>query len=116
MKKLLFLSTLLLALAGPTQAQTAPVSIVVVRIYEDIDHIRTVTIRSDGKSETLDFVNGRKDEGLQRSAMGYYQLVSSLYREGYVLQSTITPSGVPISNANGAQFGGFATLVFVKKS
>lgn len=104
MRKLLFLSACLLALAArPVMAQTASPEIVVVRVYEYPTKVHLVLTRGEGKSEVVEFDSGASDKRLSTSGEGYYKVVNKLYQEGYALHSTFS----------GAQ--GYTTLLFVKK-
>ncbi|RZK62664.1 MAG: hypothetical protein EOO59_01930 [Hymenobacter sp.] len=106
MKKFLFLSALLLALAGQARAQTAPAGIVVVRVYEGGSDVTAIITRGEGKSEKVTFANGVTDKNLTRASEGYYKLFERFYQEGYSLQSTFNS----VYSAN----IGYTTLLFVK--
>ena len=91
MKKLLLLSACLLAFATrPAAAQTLTPDIVVVRIYDSGASVQLVITRGEGKSEKIEFPSGATDKRLVAASEGYYKVLSTLYREGYVLQNTFT--------------------------
>ncbi|WP_162549932.1 hypothetical protein [Hymenobacter nivis] len=104
MKKLLFLSACLLALATrPAAAQTPSPDLVVVRMLDNGASVQLVVTRGEGKSEKIEFPSGRTNKRLVASGEGYYKVLSALYREGYVLQSTFSTQQ------------GYTTLVLGKK-
>ncbi len=104
MKKLLLLSACLLAFATrPAAAQAQAPDIAVVRLYDSGASVQLVVTRGEGKSEKIDFPSGGTDKRLIASGEGYYKVLSALYREGYVLQSTFTTQT------------GFTTLVLGRK-
>lgn len=106
MRKLLFLSLCLWALAQPLRAVAGPPDIVVVRILESGTLASAIITREEGKSEKVEFNRGASDKRLTQSSEGYFLLFQRLYQEGYALQSTFSTSEV---NER------YITLLFVKK-
>ncbi len=104
MKKLFLLSACLLALAArPAAAQTPSPDLVVMRMLDNGASVHLVVTRGEGKSEKIEFPSGRTDKRLVAFSEGYYKVLSALYREGYVLQSTFSTQQ------------GFTTLVLGRK-
>ena len=91
MKKLIFLSACLLALAArPAAAQTPTPDIVVVREYDSGSSVNLTVTRGEGKTEKVEFASGGTDKKLTAAGEGYYKVLAALYREGFVLQSTFS--------------------------
>lgn len=100
-----------MALASqPVLAQagaSTEVDVTVVRVTAN--YIRTlVTItRPGGKEESMEFNNSGQSEKRPRVGLGFQQLVSDLYQQGYQLQSTFdTQEGTG---------GSASTLLFIRK-
>ncbi|UOQ70961.1 hypothetical protein [Hymenobacter cellulosilyticus] len=91
MKKLFFLLSCLLVLgSAPAWAQTSEPDIVVVRTSEQMGSSRIVVTRGKGKSTAVELPNGYSEKSMIATSEKYFELVSGLYREGYVLQSTMS--------------------------
>ncbi|UYZ61225.1 hypothetical protein [Hymenobacter latericus] len=105
MNRLAFLLACLLVLGGSPVLAEDP-SVVVVRVNERSGMARLVIERGTGPQETLEFESGNNKTESASAAKNYHQVISKLYQQGYVLQSTIPGSTEP----------GFTwcTLVFVK--
>ncbi|GAB3737452.1 hypothetical protein GCM10027594_18210 [Hymenobacter agri] len=86
----LFLTCVLALLVNPVNAAAADHELVVVRIYEDYSLVDMSIIRGVENAEYLEFKNGSSKKDLTQSGQGYHKVLSKLYQEGYVLQSTFT--------------------------
>jgi hypothetical protein len=107
MKKLLFLGACLVALASsPVKAQTAEPQVIVVRVLEDPRNIYVSITRPDGQTEDRKLESGLGTKGLTASSKAFHQLISSLYQQGYRLQSTFTTDNATNDNRT--------TLILVK--
>jgi hypothetical protein len=106
MKKLLLLSACLWLLVGPAQAQTAPVSIAVVRIYENVKNITTTITTGEAKSEVLEFKASSFKTSDQEINENLYKLLRRFYNEGYKLQSNTTIMSSPSASTR--------ELIFIK--
>jgi hypothetical protein len=89
MKKLLVISACLLALSlSPAQGFAAEPEVVVVRVHESLSKVELVITRPNGQSETIGFEGGTKK--MAAAGVGYQQVVTKLYQEGYGLTSTFS--------------------------
>ena len=108
MKKLFVMCACLLALmAGPATAQGVEPEVVIVRVYESAGKVLLVTTGPNGRSETVEAVNGIDSKKLAASGQAYHAVVTKLYSEGYGLTSTSTG---PYAATNGTM----TTLIFTK--
>ena len=89
--KTFLLSICLLLFSGQSlRAQAAPPEIVIVRIIEYSGTVDVVITRGPGKSEYLEFNSGPFKKQMITASEKYFDFLSKLYQEGYVLQSTFT--------------------------
>lgn len=108
MKKYLFGCACLVALMGsPVEARVADPEVVIVRIYENASTVQLVLTGPNGRSETVEFINGIGSKKLAATGQGYHAVVTKLYSEGYGLTSTFTGT-YPTTN------GTMTTLIFTK--
>ena len=92
MKTFLLSIFLLFLSAQSLRAQAAPPEIIIVRIIEYTGSVDVVITRGPGKSEYLEFNSGPFKKQMITASEKYYDLLSKLYQEGFVLQSTFTAS------------------------
>lgn len=111
MKKLLFLGACLVALASqPVRAQSGAsteVDVTVVRVTAGYPRTFVTITRPGGKEERVEFDNYERNEKRPQVGVGFQQLVTDLYRQGYQLQSTFdTTTGTT---------GSASILLFIRK-
>ena len=93
MKKFLLLSVCLLFLSAPLLRAQAPApEIALVRIIEYNGLVSMAITRGPGKTEYLEFGSGAYKKQMISAVEKYYDVLHKLYQEGYVLQSTFSPT------------------------
>ena len=109
MKKLISLLSCLLVLgSAPAWAQTSEPPVIVVRVSEDTGSALLVIERGTGKQEVIEFRSGYTRKDNVAAAKSYFDVLTTLYQQGYILQASIPGIMTAISSNT--------TLIFVKPS
>ncbi|WBO86080.1 hypothetical protein [Hymenobacter yonginensis] len=113
MKKLFYIVGCLLVLgSSPAFAVADDPAVIIVRVHESLKGAHLVIERGAEKPEVIDFVAGNSASENASAAKGYHSVISKLYQQGYVLQSTIT--GASLQGGTSAATYSLSTLVFIK--
>ncbi|GAA4508060.1 hypothetical protein GCM10023172_39600 [Hymenobacter ginsengisoli] len=90
------------------RAQTAPIDLVVVYIYEAGNYATTIITRGEQRTEESEFEMTSYKNASKECAEDFCHVLSGLYKEGYVVRSS--------TKTYSSGSGGERELIFTKNS